>query len=187
MIDARHVVVAIGLAGCGTSAPPPETPAPALQIAAPTAAPQATGPLAHPWGKQPGGPEPGPPPSPCVDLPDPPRPDAGREKASETAPAAMPADKRPAEEVQATIRRSNGEFQRCYEAGLARNRDLTGRVGVKLVVGPDGRVMSAQVIENDLPDCAVVACVRNTMKRIVFSRASSVMTIIYPIMLEPAK
>jgi len=77
-------------------------------------------------------------------------------------------------------------MRRCYEAGLARDPKLTGRVVVKFVVEKkDGKVSSAEDNGSDLPDAATVACVVGVYKTMVFPAPWDRMTITYPIVFSP--
>ncbi len=92
----------------------------------------------------------------------------------------------PPEQVQAIVREGYGSFRACFEAGLARDPNLKGKVSTRFVIDREGRVRAAAVVANTLPDCQVVACVRDGFYRLHFpSPESGIVTVVYPIMLEP--
>ena len=92
----------------------------------------------------------------------------------------------PPELIQSIIRAHYDKFRHCYEAGLGRNPHLTGRVAVRFVIGEDGGVSMSSITENTLRDCQVAACVRDQFNGLSFPPPSGgVVTVIYPILLEP--
>ena len=60
-------------------------------------------------------------------------------------------------------------FRQCYLLGLDRNRDLHGRVGIRLVISTDGSVANVSSSGTDLPDPLVVSCVERQMYRLRFA------------------
>jgi hypothetical protein len=93
----------------------------------------------------------------------------------------------PPETIQRIVRSNYSLFRGCYEAGLARNASLRGRVTVRFVIERDGRVEKAVVSDNTLPDCAVAECIRAAYPKMTFPapERSGIVTVVYPIMLEP--
>jgi hypothetical protein len=92
------------------------------------------------------------------------------------------------EVIRRTARASYDKLQTCYEDGLARNRELQGRVIVRFIIGREGKVASISVADNQLTDCAVVRCVRDTFRGIEFpAPKGGVVSVSYPIMLLPAE
>ena len=81
--------------------------------------------------------------------------------------------------IQDIVRARFAAFQKCYEAGLARHADLTGKLTMRFVIGLDGKVSDARVADSTLPDCAVSRCVREANGGIV--------SVVYPIVFEPAQ
>jgi hypothetical protein len=109
------------------------------------------------------------------------------------APAGPSGEPKPAlgrvrpEVIQAVVRRRFGEFRGCYEAGLARDPKLEGRVVVRFVIGRDGRVSSAEDAGSDLPDAAVVDCVVGRFRAFTFPEPEGgIVTVVYPIHLSPS-
>jgi len=92
----------------------------------------------------------------------------------------------PPERIQAIVRAGYGNFRLCYEAGLARNADLSGRVNIRFVIGRDGGVSNVSVDSTTLPDRDVAACVAKGFYDLKFPEPEGgIVTVIYPIMLEP--
>lgn len=97
-----------------------------------------------------------------------------------------PLGRLPPEKIQKIVRASYDTFRKCYEAGLGRDPHLTGRVAIRFVIDLDGKVSSAQIADNTLPDCAVSACVRDKFKALAFPEPEGgIVTVVYPIWLEP--
>lgn len=88
----------------------------------------------------------------------------------------------PPEAVQRVVRQSFGRLRGCYEAGLARNPSLAGRIAVKFVIGRDGEVSLASAGEHDLPDEQVVSCVTRGFAAMSFPPPSGgIVTVVYPV------
>jgi hypothetical protein len=90
--------------------------------------------------------------------------------------------------IQKVVRENYGEFRKCYEEGLSRNPKLQGRVSIRFVIERDGRVgEKIWIVDNTLPDCKVARCVRdNGYPKLVFPPPTGgIVTVVYPIMLEP--
>jgi hypothetical protein len=127
--------------------------------------------------------EPGKPPRPTGEIASP--AEQARASCTDDAPTSA-AGRLPPETIQSVVRAHYGRFRACYDAGLARDPRLTGRVGIRFVIRPDGHVTNASVVDNTLPNCAVSACVRNRFKELVFPKPEGgVVTVVYPIMLKP--
>ena len=56
------------------------------------------------------------------------------------------------QEVQAVIRANLNQIRRCYEQLLQRSPSAQGKVKVKFVVQPNGRVGSAKIVSSDIND-----------------------------------
>ena len=92
----------------------------------------------------------------------------------------------PPEKIRDIVRASFERFRKCYEVGLERDPRLTGRVSIRFLIDRDGKVSSALVAGNTLPDCAVTACVRDAFKTLTFPEPQGgIVTVVYPIFLEP--
>ena len=93
----------------------------------------------------------------------------------------------PPEVIQRTVREHYDEFRKCYEAGLAKNPKLAGRVTVKFVIGLDGVIESIEpAAETSIPDSATVSCVIDACKTLRFPKPSGgVVTVVYPVVFAP--
>jgi outer membrane biosynthesis protein TonB len=88
--------------------------------------------------------------------------------------------------IQRTVRTNFGKFRPCYEKGLARNADLTGRVMVRFMIDRDGKVSNVADGGSDLPDSEVVECVMRAFHSLEFPQPEDgIVTVVYPIMLAP--
>jgi TonB family protein len=106
-------------------------------------------------------------------------------KCTDDVPADPPTRSLPPERVIATIAPARERFRACYEQGLAQDAKLEGRVVVQVVIDPNGKVTSAEVIDNQLPNCTVSACVRARFSELVFPTAEKATTIVYPLLFAP--
>ena len=89
--------------------------------------------------------------------------------------------------IQRIVRAAYGQFRVCYEAGLARDPKLEGRVQTRFVIGRDGRVtQSSADADPGLTDPQVVQCVVDAMSKLHFPKPrGGIVTVVYPIMLSP--
>ena len=93
----------------------------------------------------------------------------------------------PPEVIQRVMRAAYEQFQHCYEQGLGRNAQLTGRVVLRFVIALDGHVSQANATEaTTMPDQAVVSCIANSLDGLVFPQPEGgIVTVVYPIELSP--
>jgi hypothetical protein len=97
-----------------------------------------------------------------------------------------PAGRLPPEQIQSVVRARNAAFRKCYDAGLARDPGLRGRVTTRFLIDPDGRVSKAHVAGNELTDCEVTTCMIEELKQCVFPKPEGgVVTVVYPLVFEP--
>jgi len=90
------------------------------------------------------------------------------------------------EQIQTIVRANYDRVRRCYEPGLARDPKLSGRVGIRFVIGRDGQVSSTRIADCTLPDCAVAQCIRDEFKSLTFpAPEGGAVTAVYPLLLEP--
>ncbi|HWO14366.1 MAG TPA: AgmX/PglI C-terminal domain-containing protein [Polyangiaceae bacterium] len=88
--------------------------------------------------------------------------------------------------IRRSVRSHYPQIRACYERGLGRHPTLRGRVMLRFVIDRDGTISELVVADNQVPDCSVVHCLRETMARVTFSPASVITTVQYPIVFEPA-
>ncbi len=94
----------------------------------------------------------------------------------------------PPEEIQKVVRADFAAMKRCYEAGLGRNPNLTGRISTKFVIDLEGHVASAEPFESGpaFPDADVVACVVARFATLTFPKPEGgIVTVVYPIVFNP--
>ncbi|MCB0361282.1 MAG: TonB family protein [Bdellovibrionales bacterium] len=68
------------------------------------------------------------------------------------------------DQVQAVVERNQGQMTYCYERGLQSDVNLGGRVSIKFVISPQGRVSSAQVARSTLSSSQVENCLLNKLR-----------------------
>ncbi len=92
----------------------------------------------------------------------------------------------PAELIQRILRQQSGRLRFCYEAGLAKNPNLEGRVAVRFVIDRAGSVSLASDAGSDLPDAAVVSCVVRVVSGLTFPEPpDGIVTVTYPVVFSP--
>jgi len=92
----------------------------------------------------------------------------------------------PPDTIQRVVRQNHPRFRLCYEKGLMTNPHLTGRVGVRFVIGSDGRVTHVADGGSDLPDPSVIGCVSRAFYDIGFPKPEGgIVTVVYPIVFQP--
>jgi hypothetical protein len=92
----------------------------------------------------------------------------------------------PAEVIQRVVRQNFGRFRMCYEQGLGRNPNLTGRISGRFVINREGAVSNVSNGGSDLPDSAVVSCVMSAFYGLSFPAPDlGIVTVTYPIMFTP--
>ena len=89
------------------------------------------------------------------------------------------------EAIQRTLRQSYGRLRVCYGNSLHSDTSLQGRVSVRLIIAPSGKVLAADDAGSDLPDPRVIACVLKEYRRIEFPPSTETSTVVYPIMFSP--
>lgn len=78
-------------------------------------------------------------------------------------------------------------IQSCYEKELKRNPNLKGKVLVRFVIRPTGRVGDIDIEENTLGSEAVGSCIRTTIRNWTFPfRPDSETAVSYPFVFSPA-
>jgi hypothetical protein len=92
----------------------------------------------------------------------------------------------PPEVVQRIVRQNYGRFRMCYESGLQRNPNLSGRVTARFVIGRDGAVANVANGGSDLPDSSVVSCVVAAFYGLSFpTPENGIVSVSYPILFAP--
>lgn len=80
-----------------------------------------------------------------------------------------------------------GNVMACYNQGLARNPKLTGHMGLRVTVAPDGSLMSAEINGDSLGDDEVNACVLATLEALTFQPTEEYATRVvqWPVLFSP--
>lgn len=91
----------------------------------------------------------------------------------------------PPEVVIRTTRVNQASLQRCYDTALEKDRDLTGKITVKLVIDRSGSVSSAQAqAEPAIKDRELGPCLARAWKRIEYPEPEGgIVVVSYPLML----
>lgn len=87
--------------------------------------------------------------------------------------------------IRRVVQRNLGQVRRCYELALRANPALTGRMGVRFVIGADGRVIGVEFVNDTVRDAGVHACVRQALLRWVFPAPQGTVRVTYPFNLSP--
>jgi hypothetical protein len=93
-------------------------------------------------------------------------------------------DSRSQSDITKIIRRRLGGIKHCYEQRLKRNPDLKGKIVVRFVIHPGGKVIEAEVVENTTGDRELGIAAR--VKSVRFPPAEGGETsVVYPFILAP--
>lgn len=88
--------------------------------------------------------------------------------------------------IQHIVRSNFEKLRTCYEAGLGRNSELTGRVTARFVIDRTGKVSNVADGGSDIPDPEVKSCVLKAMYTLEFPPpANGIVTVVYPIVFAP--
>ncbi|HWO11600.1 MAG TPA: AgmX/PglI C-terminal domain-containing protein [Polyangiaceae bacterium] len=83
--------------------------------------------------------------------------------------------------IRSVVRQHSDGFMGCYQLGLGRDPTLQGRVTTRFAIAPGGKIAELEITANELPDCAVVECIREHFATIEFPPPGSVVTVQYPL------
>ncbi|MBN2494765.1 MAG: AgmX/PglI C-terminal domain-containing protein [Deltaproteobacteria bacterium] len=107
-------------------------------------------------------------------------------KVSSAALQEFESDSRSPADIKKVIRRRLGGIKHCYEKRLKRNPELQGKVVIRFVVHPGGKIIEVEVLENTTGDAELAACIRSCVKAIRFPPAEGGETaVVYPFILAP--
>lgn len=89
--------------------------------------------------------------------------------------------------VRRIVRAHINEVRSCYNAGLAKNPKLAGRVVIDFVIISTGKVRDAKVAESTLSDANVGTCIERALERWTFPkpRGGGEVGVSYPFVLSP--
>ena len=74
------------------------------------------------------------------------------------------------DQIIAVINRNRGQIVYCYERGLQSQPNIGGRVAVSFIIGPNGRINTANVAQSSLASKTVENCMLSKMKTWQFPR-----------------
>ncbi|MFH1810772.1 MAG: VIT domain-containing protein [Pseudomonadota bacterium] len=91
------------------------------------------------------------------------------------------------EVIRRVIQDKLAQVKACYQRELAREPELAGRVVLEFVVGEDGKVQSARVVETTLNSAAVEICLtkKATAWRFPAVKGGGTVIVRYPFMFKP--
>ncbi len=89
--------------------------------------------------------------------------------------------------IRRIVRAHINEVRHCYNQGLVRDPNLSGRVAVQFTIGPTGKVPVAVVQESTIKDRDVANCVAKAVKRWTFPKpqGGGNVVVTYPFVLSP--
>lgn len=93
------------------------------------------------------------------------------------------------EMVRRGVRHHGQEVRACYERLLQRNPDAAGRVVVRFVVAPSGKVVESAVASSTLCHPPTEQCIADAVARWQFPavRGGGSVVVTYPFVLRPAE
>ena len=74
-------------------------------------------------------------------------------------------DCRNSDEVSEVVNSHNAAIQYCYQRELKRNPDLKGKLVVRFVINPSGKVKDVKIISSTINNPRVERCVVNRIRR----------------------
>lgn len=93
------------------------------------------------------------------------------------------------EVIRRIVRRRLNEIKFCYDQGLMRRPDLSGRVSVRFLITGNGVVQGAIVDSSTIADPGVEACITKAVRRMTFPKPEDegIVSVIYPFTLTSAE
>lgn len=93
--------------------------------------------------------------------------------------------------AKATIRRvvqqHLGDVKQCYEAELARNQRLAGRVMVSFIIAPSGQVTDSRITQSTLGSASAEKCIAEAVRGWAFPPPEGrQVAVSYPFVLAPS-
>jgi TonB family protein len=82
--------------------------------------------------------------------------------------------------IRTSLRRQESRVRRCFEAAILANPDGPGRVTVRFVVSPDGRVSTAEIDGRDAPNETLGRCILDAVRDARFPPAAGVTEVTWP-------
>jgi hypothetical protein len=75
-----------------------------------------------------------------------------------------------AESIRTGIRKNDAVFKRCYDEEVARTRKVVGRINVRIIVDPTGKVVETTATKNTTKSGLLAACVVEAVRKISFGK-----------------
>lgn len=95
-------------------------------------------------------------------------------------------DSRSQQDIVRKIRQRLGGIKHCYEKRLKRDPNLKGKIVIRFVIHPGGKVIEVEIIENTTGDNELAACIAGRVRSIRFPSAQGGETsVTYPFILAP--
>ncbi len=93
------------------------------------------------------------------------------------------------EVIRRIVHRHINEVKFCYEKGLMKRPDLSGRIAIKFVIAESGAVKSAVVSSSTIHDFEVESCISHTVERMTFPmpKDSGIAIVTYPFSLSSSE
>lgn len=101
-----------------------------------------------------------------------------------TDPALEPVSSIDRAHIRAVVRAHVPEVRACYEAGLARDPSLAGKLVLSFTIGTTGRVIASSIASSELADAAVGECIAAAALRWEFY-PGALAEIRYPFVFRP--
>lgn len=80
-------------------------------------------------------------------------------------------------EIAAVIKRHESQVRACYERGLQKSPRLAGRLSLRFLIGPQGRVTTAKVSQSSLGNAGVESCIQNRLMSWKFPKPEGGVTV----------
>jgi outer membrane biosynthesis protein TonB len=80
-------------------------------------------------------------------------------------------------EIAAVIKRHESQVRACYERGLQKSPKLAGRLSMRFLIGPQGRVTTAKVSQSSLGHAGVESCIQSHLMSWKFPRPEGGVTV----------
>jgi hypothetical protein len=93
------------------------------------------------------------------------------------------------EVIRRVIAQHQAQVRYCYEKELLKDPKLAGKLHVKFVIGPEGKVTQADIADDELKSAPVAACVQKVFQRMRFPAplGGGVVMVTYPFTFKSAE
>jgi hypothetical protein len=86
--------------------------------------------------------------------------------------------------IRRIVRAHIAELRSCYDAGLAKDPTLAGKLVLRFEIGADGKVTLVEIVDDQL-DATVSACVAKAVRRWAFPKSEGGVVVTYPFEFAP--